>query len=123
MSIRTSSWSAGMPCWADLTVPDVATARRFYSAVLGWVFQATGEEYGGYEIAQVHGAAAAGIGPLPQEGMPSAWALYLASDDVEKTSAGIVEHGGALLLAPGDVGPLGRMCIAADPTGAVFGVW
>ena len=28
-----------------------------------------------------------------------------------------------MLLAPGDVGPLGRMLIAADPTGAVFGVW
>jgi len=28
-----------------------------------------------------------------------------------------------VLLAPGDVGGLGRMCIAADPTGAAFGVW
>src|SRR6185503_9143475 len=28
-----------------------------------------------------------------------------------------------LFMPPGDVGPLGRMCIAADPTGAVFGVW
>lgn len=123
MSIRTSRWPAGVPCWADLTVPDVAVARRFYSAVLGWVFQDTGDEYGGYVIGQVHGTAAAGIGPLPQEGMPSAWTVYLASDDVEKTAAAVAEHGGTVLLAPGDVGPLGRMFIAADPSGAVFGVW
>lgn len=123
MSIRTSPWPAGVPCWADLTVPDVAATRRFYSAVVGWIFQDTGEEYGGYVIGQVHGAAAAGLGPLRQEGMPSAWTLYFASDDVEKTAAAITEHGGTLLLPPGDVGPLGRMCIAADPAGAAFGVW
>jgi predicted enzyme related to lactoylglutathione lyase len=123
MSIRTSRWPAGVPCWADLTVPDVAAARDFYSAVLGWRFEDTGDEYGGYVIGQVGDAAAAGIGPLPLEGMPSTWTLYLASDDVEQTAAAVSEHGGTVLLAPGDVGPLGRMCIAADPTGAVFGVW
>ncbi len=37
--------------------------------------------------------------------------------------ASIADHGGTVLLAPGDVGGLGRMCIAADPTGAAFGVW
>ena len=123
MSIRTSHWPAGVPCWADLTVPDVAVARDFYSAVLGWTFEDTAADYGGYVIGQVDGAAAAGIGPLPQAGMPSAWTLYLASDDVEKTAAAVTENGGTLLLPPGNVGPLGRMCIAADPTGAVFGVW
>ena len=123
MSIRTSPWPAGVPCWADLTVPDVAAARGFYGAVLGWTFQDSGDEYGGYVIGQARGAAAAGIGPQQQEGVPAAWTLYLASDDVDKTAAAVAEHGGTLLLPPGDVGPLGRMCIAADPSGAVFGVW
>lgn len=123
MSIRTSPWPAGVPCWADLSVPDLAAARAFYSAVLGWTFQDSGEEYGGYVIGQVGDAATAGIGPLMQEGMPSAWTLYLASDDVEKTAAAVTEHGGTILMAPGDVGPLGRMLIAADPSGAAFGVW
>jgi predicted enzyme related to lactoylglutathione lyase len=123
MSRRTSPWPSGMPCWVDLTVPDVAVAKDFYSAVLGWTFQDTGEEFGGYAIAQVEGAPAAGVGPQQQPGVPAAWTLYLASDDVDKTAAAISEHGGTLLLPPGDVGPLGRLCIAADPTGAVFGVW
>lgn len=122
MSIRTSPWPAGVPCWADLTVPDVAAARAFYGAVLGWSFADTGEESGGYAIAQARGAAAAGIGPQQENG-PAAWTLYLASDDVDKTAAAITEHGGTLLAPPGDVGSLGRMCIAADPSGAVFGVW
>ena len=123
MPIRTRKWPAGVPCWADLTVPDVLTAQAFYTAVLGWSFTDTADEYGGYVIAQVDGSAVAGIGPTPQAGVPSAWTLYLASDDVDGTAKKIPELGGTMLLPPGDVGPLGRMLVAADPTGAVFGVW
>jgi predicted enzyme related to lactoylglutathione lyase len=122
MSTRTSRWPAGVPCWTDLTVPDVATAAAFYAAVLGWTSTDTGEEYGGYRIATVGGGAVAGIGPQ-MGGEPAAWTLYLASDDVDKTAAAVPEHGGTLLLPPGDVGPMGRMAIAADPAGAVFGIW
>ncbi len=123
MPIRTRKWPAGVPCWADLTVPDVPAAQAFYAAVLGWSFTDTADEYGGYVIGQVDGAAAAGIGPTPQPGVPSAWTLYLASDDVDGTAKQITDAGGTMLLPPGDVGPLGRLCVAADPTGAVFGVW
>lgn len=122
MSIRTSPWPAGVPCWTDLVTPDVEAAQRFYAAVMGWDFAGTGEEYGGYVIAQVRGAAAAGIGPVPEGGQP-AWTLYLASDDADATATAVRDHGGTMLVAPGDVGPLGRMFLAADPTGAVFGVW
>lgn len=111
-----------MPCWTDLTTPDVAAAKEFYASLLGWTYADTEDEYGGYAIAQVDGAAAAGIGPLPPSA-PPAWTLYLASDDVDATAAAVSGHGGTVHLPPGDVGALGRMGIAADPTGAVFGVW
>ena len=122
MSIRTSRWPAGVPCWADLTAPDVEAAKAFYADVLGWSFAATEEEYGGYAIAQVGDAPAAGIGPQ-QEGAPPAWTVYLASDDADATAAAVTEAGGTVILPPGDVGPLGRMFIGLDPTGAAFGVW
>jgi predicted enzyme related to lactoylglutathione lyase len=124
MTLRTTPWPAGVPCWADLTTPDVAAAQAFYGAVLGWDFIApTGEEYGGYVLARKRGAAAAGIGPVQQEGMQSAWTLYIASDDVEKTAAAITEHGGTVVLPPGQVGAMGSLLVALDPTGAAFGVW
>lgn len=122
MTIRSTPWPAGVPCWADLTAPDVDAAKAFYAGVLGWTFADTGPEYGGYVLAEVGGAAAAGIGPL-QGGTPSAWTLYLASADVDATAAAVTEHGGTIHAAPMDVGALGRMIVAADPTGAVFGVW
>lgn len=123
MSIRTSPWPAGVPCWVDLGVPDVASALAFYGAVLGWSSEGPQEEFGGYAIAQVRGAAVAGIGPQQQEGAPAAWTLYLASDDADKTATAVRENGGTILFGPGDVGPLGRMFVAADPSRAVFGVW
>jgi predicted enzyme related to lactoylglutathione lyase len=123
MSTRTSPWPAGVPCWTDLTVPDVAAASAFYARVLGWELTDSGEEYGGYRIATVRGSAVAGIGPQMGEGSPAAWTLYLASDDVDATAAAVTAHGGSLLFPPGDVGPMGRMCIATDPSGAAFGVW
>jgi uncharacterized protein len=122
MAHRTNPWPPGMPCWTDLSSPDVAAAKDFYTAVLGWAFEDADEEYGGYTIAQVDGGAVAGIGPQ-DETAPVAWTLYLASDDVDATAAAISSHGGTLLVAPGDVGPTGRMCLALDPTGAAFGVW
>lgn len=122
MSIRTSPWPTGVPCWTDLGTFDVGAAQDFYGAVLGWSFAPTDDEYGGYVIADVGGNAVAGIGPQQGDQQP-AWMLYLASDDADKTAATIAENGGTVLLPPGDVGPLGRMLVASDPSGGVFGVW
>ncbi len=122
MGTRTSKWPAGTPCWADLSTPDLDASKAFYRAVLGWEFDDQGEEFGNYSIASHGGTTAAGLGPA-QEGMPHVWTLYLASDDADATAASITEHGGAVLAEPFDVGPLGRMLVAADPTGAAFGVW
>jgi predicted enzyme related to lactoylglutathione lyase len=122
MSIRTSRWPDGVPCWAELTVPDVEAAKRFYTAVLGWTYRPTDIEFGGYTIAQAQGAPAAAIGPSPR-GAPMTWTMYLAVDDVDKTTAAVPIHGGRVLHRPHDVGGMGRMVIAADPTGARFGLW
>lgn len=123
MPLRTSPWPAGTPCWVHLTVTDVPLAQAFYGAVLGWTFTDTGPDVDGYVIGQTQGMAAAGIGPTPQPGLPAAWTLYLAVTDADATAMQVADAGGTLLLPPGDAGPLGRMFVAADPTGAVFGGW
>ena len=61
--------------------------------------------------------------PPQQEGIPSHWTTYLASDDVDDTAAKVRDAGGTVLLDPFDVFDAGRMTIAQDPTGATFGVW
>jgi predicted enzyme related to lactoylglutathione lyase len=122
MSSRTTPWPAGVPCWAELTVPDPDAARAFYAALLGWDYGSTEADVGGYTVGLVGDRAAGAIGPLPNGG-EVAWTLYFASDDVDATSAAITENGGTLVAGPGDVGELGRMVVAKDPLGATFGVW
>ena len=61
--------------------------------------------------------------PPQQEGMPSHWTTYLASDDVDATAGKVREAGGTVLMDPFDVFDSGRMTVAQDPTGAVFGIW
>lgn len=123
MTHRDTPWPAGAPCWVDLSVPDVPAATTFYGAVLGWTFVDSGEEFGGYHIAQVDGRAASGIGPVMAEGQPSFWTVYLASDDADATAKLVQAHGGSLMFEPMEIPGNGRMCIATDPTGGVFGIW
>lgn len=115
----------GVPCWTDAMFTDVEGAKRFYGEVLGWTFAEASTEYGGYTQAFSDGkAVAAVVPPMPgQEEGPSAWCLYLRSSDVAATAERIRSSGGSVIMEPMQVGDFGSMCLAREPSGAVFGVW
>ncbi len=106
---------------------DQQVALDFYRDLFGWQGQPGPAEFGGYAICELHGSPVAGIGPtMSPEGEPeppTVWTSYLASTDAQATQDAIVAAGGTLLVPVVDVGGLGRMLVAADPQGAVFGVW
>lgn len=118
----TETVPAGVPCWTDLMVDDPGAVQPFYSAVLGWSFTEPDAEHGGYVMALVDGRPVAGMGPL-QPGSRAAWTMYIAANDADATAAAVTAAGGTVLAPPRDVSDLGRMFVAQDPTGAVFGVW
>ncbi|MBK3577185.1 VOC family protein [Streptomyces sp. MBT65] len=114
----------GTPCWADAMFSDVEGAKSFYGDVLGWTFGDASSEYGNYTQAYVDGkAVAAVVPPMPGQEGQSQWCLYLASPDATATAAKIRENGGQVLMEPMQVGDFGTMCLASEPSGAVFGVW
>ncbi|HUC58247.1 MAG TPA: VOC family protein [Streptosporangiaceae bacterium] len=121
---RDTPWPAGTPCWVDLGTEDAGRARVFYETLFGWETVAGPPESGGYVMCEVGGRPVAGLGPKmgPAEA-PSAWTTYLASDDVDATAAKVKSAGGQVLAEPFDVMDVGRMSVAADPGGAVFGIW
>jgi predicted enzyme related to lactoylglutathione lyase len=123
MPTRETPWPTGTPCWVDLGAPDVEAARSFYSDVLGWGYTGGEPEYGGYVTAQAGGRDAAGIGPQQDPSDPPRWTTYFAADDADAVAGRITEAGGTVLVAPMDVGPMGRMAIALDPQGNPFGLW
>jgi predicted enzyme related to lactoylglutathione lyase len=108
----------------DVSVDDVAKAVEFYQALFGWDIQAGGPDVGGYSLAHSNGRLVAGIGPkMGSPDQPSMWTTYLATEDADATATKIKAAGGQILQEPMDVMEQGRMAIATDPAGAVFGLW
>jgi predicted enzyme related to lactoylglutathione lyase len=119
-----TSYATGVPSWVDLTTPDPAAARQFYGGLFGWDLQVGPDEFGNYTLAHLKGKDVAGLGGQPApDGVPPAWTMYFAVADADATVVRIEAEGGNVLMGPMDVGPMGRMVIAADASGAVFGLW
>ena len=121
---EVTSHAAGQPCWADATGPDVAAAARFYGELFGWEAETDPRpEAGAYTMFRRNGKSVAAASPPQAEGIPPHWTVYLAAEDVDAVAARIREAGGSVTVEPFDVLDAGRMALAADPAGAVFGVW
>ncbi|WP_431679839.1 VOC family protein [Kitasatospora sp. KL5] len=123
----TTRYRSGTPCWVDLMAKDQQAALDFYRDLFGWQGEVGPAEFGGYAICALNGRPVAGIAPLmAPEGEPlppTVWTTYLATDNADAALAAINAAGGTTLMPAMDVGNVGRMLVASDPTGAVFGVW
>lgn len=125
MTTHTTKRIPGTPTWMDLATPDLDVAKAFYTELFGWDYFDTGEDFGNYNMALSDGRNAAGIGPIfpPDSPQPSAWTIYLASDDIKADVKRIQDLGGQVVMEPMEVSDSGSMAICSDPTGAVFGLW
>lgn len=95
----------------------------FYGELFGWKFAGPGP--GDYFVARLRGRDVAGIRPQPGEGTPPmpAWTTHVAVDSADESAGRATEEGGAVIEAPFDVPPAGRMAVLTDPDGAAFCVW
>lgn len=72
--------------WVDLVTPDLATAERFYGALLGWTFQSVHRGASAYSVALMDGHP---VGGLFEKAVPagehrqSVWMTFFAVRDVE----------------------------------------
>ncbi|GAA4078735.1 hypothetical protein HNR30_001501 [Nonomuraea soli] len=124
--LRMTDYPAGMPSWVELATPDPEAARAFYGDLFGWGgYRLSLDSFSDYEIftlGDVQGPEVGGM--LDFSDSPTAsWSAYFRSDELEQTTAGVVRHGGAEVLAPADVANLGRIAICVDPQGADFALW
>lgn len=114
----------GTPCWVSLMVHGLTGTQEFYSALFGWEFRPGPDQLGPYVRALLDGKEVAGLGQLaPDRHLPIAWTTYLATDDADLTAETIRSCGGTVAVGPLDAGEAGRLAIASDPSGAVFGIW
>jgi predicted enzyme related to lactoylglutathione lyase len=54
---------------------------------------------------------------------PTAWNLYLGTDDIDALARRVSDAGGTVVMAPFAVGDQGRMAVFADPSGAFISSW
>ena len=124
--LTRNEYPVGVPCWVDVSAPDIDSSRRFYGAVFGWEF-ADRTPAGSsqiYLVAQLDGADVAGLG-APVDGLPTAaaWHTYIAVADADETTAAVSSAGGTVLREPADIPGAGRTAVFADLDGAEIRVW
>lgn len=139
---RASAYTEGVPCWADAQLPDLEAGKRFYGALFGWTFDGNGEGDGGegngkaggnsgnggktydrFVVARLEGEPVAALAPKTDGRMPTVWTVYFATPDVRALTARITAAGGQIVMPPTRADGFGTAALAADPEGAVFGLW
>jgi predicted enzyme related to lactoylglutathione lyase len=114
----------GAPCWVSLLAHNLEATQDFYGQLFGWEFESTPQPFGPYVRATLNGRGVAGIGEMPSDRhLPIAWTTYFGTDDADVTAELIRDCGGTVGVGPLDADDAGRMAIASDPLGAVFGIW
>jgi predicted enzyme related to lactoylglutathione lyase len=111
--------------WNELMTRDVAGAKAFYGATIGWSFEGMAMPDGRtYWVCQDGDQAVGGIfdmSPPQFEGIPPNWFAYLAVDDVDARVVKATAAGAELVRPIFEVPGVGRIAILKDPTGAGLG--
>ena len=103
--------------YVEITVADVAAAKRFYGGAFGWTFTDYGPEYAGIhaDTGEMGGFAKGSVtrgGPL----------VVLFSTELETTLAAVKAAGGTIVKEPFAF-PGGRRFHFVDPSGNELAVW
>jgi len=121
---QTMAEIANKPSWVDISSADAGASREFYGKLFGWQVDVNPDpQYGGYAVARLGGKDAGGIGPKMDPNGPTAWNLYIGTEDAEALAQRVTDAGGTVVMAPFDVGEQGRMAVFQDPAGAFISAW
>lgn len=115
----------GETCWHEFMATDLEGALAFYGELFGWT---RGEAIdmgadGPYQMFKAGDKVIGGMMKVPVRApeVPAHWLQYTVVASADRAAEQVRELGGQVLHVT-DV-PGGRVAIALDPTGAVFGVW
>ena len=111
--------------WYELITSDIAGAKSFYDAVIGWNIADKSDFPNDYRmIGRSDGKFAGGAmqitDEMAQHGARPTWLGYILVDDVDRSVASIEQEGGKTYMPPFDIPGVGRVAMVADPQGAPF---
>jgi len=124
-TIPTGHHQVGKFVWFDLFTDDMAAITPFYQALFGWSF----ESADGYSRKvqtifsdKVPIATAVLTAPENKKIKESRWLGYISVEDVDQVSKIIEDNKGTLHVPPKNLPDRGRVAVATDPEGALFGL-
>ena len=111
--------TVGAMCWNELWTPDMAAAKRFYQAVLGWDFYHDPNHPANYAHISNRGRPNGGILELDWIDEPM-WLPHFHVADSEAAVARVKALGGTIEIARQVDADGGSWAVVADPAGAQF---
>jgi len=115
-------------CWSECITTDVERVKAFYHGLFGWQAQdkpASRTQH--YSLFSQQGAlvgAALAMPPeLAKQGVPSHWAHFISTPDLDATLAQVNQAGGSILKPAFEVLDAGRMALILDPAGCPLSLW
>lgn len=116
----------GEICWQELATSDLEKATDFYRQMFGWDLEQSKLTPMQYTEIHVNGKAGGGMLEINESWgenpPPSHWKSYIAVENADDTAARIRENGGTVHHGPFDAPGIGRIALAADPSGAAFAI-
>ena len=111
--------------WYELITSDIAGAKSFYDAVVGWNIADKSDFPNDYRmIGRSDGKFAGGAmqitDDMAQHGAKPTWLGYILVADADQSVAAIEQAGGKTYMPAFDIPDVGRVAMVADPQGAAF---
>lgn len=108
----------------SLLASDLDRAQAFYGGLFGWRYKHVWrQEHDNYSLALVDTVPGVGLtAPSQNMGLAVSWTAYFAADSADSVARRVQERGGTVAVGPLEFGT-GRVAWAADPAGALFGIW
>jgi hypothetical protein len=111
--------------WNELNTQNLASAKTFLGATLGWSFDPMPIPDGTYWVIKNGEDRVGGIfdmsGDAHRKGVPEHWLSYIAVDDIDARYRKALAAGAREGRAPFDVPNVGRIAILSQPGGAMVG--
>jgi predicted enzyme related to lactoylglutathione lyase len=133
-AVKDLSPRAGMPaqegppapgtfCWDELHTKDQDAAAKFYSTVFGWTGKTGKDDPMKYWHWMNQSKDIGGMMTLQMPNVPPHWLGYIATANVDASTAKAKELGGKELVPAMEVEKVGRFSVIADPEGAAFALF
>ena len=109
---------------AELSVDDVAAAKKFYQGLFDWKMTDLGPQMGNYSMIDFGSkTSGGGIQPKMMPNQPTGWLSYVEVPSVKATMAKAEKTGAKVVVAYQEIPGMGALGVFVDPQGATLGLW